>query len=345
MTATPITTRLTERLGLKSPIICAPMGSAATGELAAIVSAGGGFGTIGAVYNTSAQVKTRIQAARTQLQLPPGSPVPIGVGLIGWVLDMTDKDGAEDPRLPAILEEMPTAIWLSFGELGKYVDRIREHDAKSGRKTFIFLQTGAVADAVKYAAMGDADTVVGNESGGHGRADAPPLSTLLQAVFSALPAPRPLIVAAGGITTGAQIAALLTHGADGVVLGTRFLFSHESGYTPAAKQALLEATTDVNATVRTMAYDEVGRTTGWPAEYDGRAIRNRVMEDLEEGLDIEERLALFDAAKEKGETDRLVAWAGMGVGAIDKLEPAADILKNLHEETVQALRAARSLVA
>lgn len=65
---------------------------------------------------------------RRKLDIAPDQPVPIGVGFTGWILDMTES--SPDPRLEAILEEKPVALWLAFGvDLGKYVAQIRAHDA------------------------------------------------------------------------------------------------------------------------------------------------------------------------------------------------------------------------
>ena len=71
---------------------------------------------------------------------------------------------------------------------------------------------------------------------------------------------------------GSQIAALLTLGADGVAIGTRFLLSPESLYSDSQRQALIEA--DSSHSVRTMAFDRVRNTKGWPKDVDGRALRN-----------------------------------------------------------------------
>lgn len=145
--------------------------------------------------------------------------------------------------------------------------------------------------------------------------------TLLQAVIDALPLHGPLIVAAGGVSTGKQIAALLTMGVSGVVLGTRFLFTDECGYTPEKKDVLLKA--GMNSTVRGIAFDEVGRTMGWPPKQDGRAISNNIIEDVEEGLDLDQRLRRFDESASAGDSSRLVVWAGVGVALTSKIAPAA----------------------
>lgn len=68
------------------------------------------------------------------------------------------------------------------------------------------------------------------------------------------------------------MASLLTLGASGVVLGTRFLLSPESLYTDAQRQALISASSSL--AVRTMAFDHVRGTLGWPCGIDGRALRN-----------------------------------------------------------------------
>lgn len=106
----------------------------------------------------------------------------------------------------------------------------------------------------------------GVEAGGHGSSHAPPTSILVSAILAAIPN-GPLIIAAGGIATGTQVAAMLTLGADGVLLGTRLLFTPESGYTPMQKEILLEA--DLDATRRGMCFDEVTHMMGWPPGIDG----------------------------------------------------------------------------
>lgn len=82
----------------------------------------------------------------------------------------------------------------------------------------------------------------------------------------------PPVVGAGGLANGSQLAALLTLGASGGVYGTRFLLSEESTYSPAQKKELLAA--DSLKSVRTMAFDHVRGTLGWPAGIDGRGLRN-----------------------------------------------------------------------
>ncbi len=92
------------------------------------------------------QMRATLQTLRKRLSVPPGSPLPIGVGFLAWLLDRTEA--TEEPRLPAVLEEKPKAIWFAFGEdLGKYVRQVREQEAKREHKTLVFVCVNSVQEA------------------------------------------------------------------------------------------------------------------------------------------------------------------------------------------------------
>ncbi|KAK7042676.1 Nitronate monooxygenase [Favolaschia claudopus] len=343
-----IKTALTSRLNLYSPIISGPMAGAATPEMVVAVARAGGLGGIGAGSQSSWELKTQIQAVRKSLDIPEDQPVPMIVGFIGWCLDRTEA--SDDPRLIAVLEQNPVAVWFAFGvDLGRYIDQVHAYNARTGRNIFIFVLVSSVEEARRAADKNvDALVVQGNEAGGHGPADSLPLIVLLAAVLREFGMTKdkrqPLVIAAGGISTGAQTAGLLSMGADGVALGTRFLFTHECSYSEAKKQALLEA--DLNSTTRTMAFDEVLKFTHFaPLNCDGRAISNKIIDDLKAGLGIEERVQKFEESARQGDNSRLVVWAGSGVGMTDEIKGAADILHDLHEEVVKRLQSVSKLLA
>lgn len=161
---------------------------------------------------------------------------------------------------------------------------------------------------------------LGNESGGHGFASAAPTASL---VLKALPFSRAAgipLLAAGGLATGAHVASILALGASGAVLGTRFLLTPESLYTDRQRQALLDATD--SSTVRTMAFDIARGTLGWPEGVDGRALRNSTVVDHENGRDERELKELFAKAQKEGDRERMLVWAGTGVGAMNSIKPA-----------------------
>ncbi|KAJ7105411.1 2-nitropropane dioxygenase [Mycena crocata] len=342
----PIATKFTELFKLKSPVVSAPMNFASTPALAAAVSRAGGLGMLSGGPNSSIHIKEQLDAARASLSIPPNNPIPVGVGLIGWILDKSEI--SDDPRLPTVLQEMPAAIWFAFGtDLGKYVAQVRAYDSKRAHKTQIMVMVHSVEDAVRAANIWKVDAVVvqGIEAGGHGHSKAPTLFMLLQAVLDALPPTRPCILAAGGVSNGAQIAALLSMGADGVVLGTRFLFTHECMYPAAVKKILVEC--GLGATIRGHMFDEalaLPFKVKWPEGINGRAIANKVVDDAAEGLNIEERLQRVEDSRVRGETDRLIIWASDSVGLVNTIESAKDVFIRLHQEAIAALKNSRRLV-
>lgn len=109
--------------------------------------------------DSSQKLKDGLRSVRASLGLPPGVPVPTGVGLLGWVLDKTEA--SDDPRIPAVLAEMPTAIWFAFGaDLGKYVAQVRAYDAKREHKTVVFVIVNSTEEALCAANDWKADVLV-----------------------------------------------------------------------------------------------------------------------------------------------------------------------------------------
>src|SRR5262249_32572907 len=140
----------------------------------------------------------------------------VGVGFINWGL-------AERPHLlDEAIAHKPAAIMLSFGEAGRFIVKIRD----AGIPVIFQVQTVEMARAV--LAQG-ADIVVaqGTGAGGHGG----PRSTLplVPAVVDVAAAEHPdaIVVAAGGIADGRGMAGALMLGAEGVLMGTRFVATTE----------------------------------------------------------------------------------------------------------------------
>jgi nitronate monooxygenase len=192
--------------------------------------------------------------------------------------------------------------------------------------------------------------ILGNEAGGHGLSTAHPLLTLLSSIQHALPGWRPtnasqatpLVIGAGGLANGKQLAALLALGCAGAVYGTRFLLTQESTYTSAQKELLLSKSGE--DTVKTLAFDEAMGITRWPTGVDGRAIRNTTVYEWEAG----NRGELTDRYKKavaEGDLARVASWAGTGVGLMEDVKEAGQLVSELAEEAREALRrAARCVV-
>ncbi|KAL5531641.1 hypothetical protein ACEPAG_4518 [Sanghuangporus baumii] len=333
------------------------MAGASGGELAARVSRAGGFGLLQAGYLDVVSFRKELDLARSILQeesakSKAGSDrsretLSIGVGFLGWILDKPDGKVAE--LLSIALEAHVAAVWFAFGnDLGKWVRIVRNSDERGlqPRKTKVFILVNSLDEARRAVYEWDADVLVaqGIEAGGHGHGGAPPLLDLVPEIlneFSSNLASQhktscPPVIAAGGLSTGSQIAAMLTLGASGVALGTRFLLTPESLYTDVQKTALLAA--HGTSTVRSMAFDAIRGTLGWPEGVDGRALRNKFVELYERGEDVEKIRELDQKATMEGDPDGMLVWSGTGVGLINKIEPAADLVIRLHEETASRLK-------
>src|SRR6266702_3557660 len=127
-------------------------------------------------------------------------------------------------------------------------------------------------DAERAVAAG-ADVIVaqGNEGGGH-IGEIGTVVIVRQVVKAVAPVP---VLAAGGFTDGAGLAAALALGADGVLLGTRFLATNEAPIHPAYKQAIVDS--DGTDSVLTDIPDIAQRRV-WPGAMD-RVLRTRLIDE------------------------------------------------------------------
>ena len=194
----PISTRLTELLKIKHPVLLAPMDIVSDGRLAATVSRAGGFGLIGGGYGDEAWLAREMDAA---------ADARVGVGFITWSMAKRTR------LLDLVLERRPPAIMLSFGEVRPHAEKIKKADA------LLICQVQTLEQAKDAAANGaDILVVQGAEGGGHGisRSTFPFVPAVADAV------PGVPIAAAGGVADGRGLAAALLLGADGVLVGTRF---------------------------------------------------------------------------------------------------------------------------
>ena len=143
-------------------------------------------------------------------------------------------------------------------------------------------------------------------------------------------------MAAGGVVEGRGVAACLALGAEGVVMGTRFLASTEASIAKGYQDAVLRAEDRGVSTVRTKVYDTLRGTTGWPERIGGRGIINQSFLDAKDGQVTDDNKEAYAEALKTGdlgwaEGGRLTAYAGTGVGLINKIQPAKEILQEVRE--------------
>lgn len=309
-------------LGVRHPILSAPMAFAGGGRLAAAVSAAGGLGLIGGGYGDPAWIGE-------QFELCDGQQV--GVGFITWSLRKAPS------ILTEALERRPAAVMLSFGDPRPFADEIRD----AGAKLICQCQTlDHVWDAIDVRA--DIIVAQGAEAGGHGMG---------RGTFAFVPeavdlvsdrAPDAVVVAAGGIADGRGLAAALMLGAEGALVGTRLWASEEALVHPRHHEALLDATGD--ETLRTTVVD-IARQIAWPAGFTARVRQNaftRRWHGHEDALrDAAPREApVYRQAAADGDPEQCGVWFGEACGLIDTIEPAGVIVERIAAESAARLAAA-----
>ncbi|HEX2842564.1 nitronate monooxygenase [Hyphomicrobium sp.] len=309
-----LSTRLTERLALKHPIISAPMAFAAGGRLATAVSAAGGLGLIGGGYGDRAWLEGQLA------QVAPGT---FGCGFITWSL-------LRQPQLlDLVLEHKPKAVFLSFGDPAPFADRVK----RAGATLMCQIQT--LRDADHAIAIG-ADVIVaqGAEAGGHGEgrgtfALVPEIADLISHR-----SPNTLLCAAGGVGDGRGLAAALMLGADGVLVGSRLWASKEANVGVRMHGAALAACGD--DTIRSQVMD-LARKLDWPSRYTARVLRNAYTakwhgREAELLLVADEEAAKYRQAWADGDPDGSNTFVGEVVGLIEEILPAREIIDRMVED-------------
>jgi nitronate monooxygenase len=302
-------TWLTRRLGIDVPLIQAPMARVSDGPMAAAVSAAGALGMV--AFGPSATA--RDVAGQAGVAAEAGRPY--GIGLMAWALE---RDAAP---LDAALETDAALVSVSFGAFEEPVRRVKE----AGK--VVTTQVGNV-DEARRAERAGVDFVVarGREGGGHGRDDLGTLP-LLQLVLDAVDVPA---VAAGGIATARGVAAVLAAGAVGAWVGTAFLCCRESSFPAASRERLIAAEADATAYGRVF---DVAMRAAWPAEFGGRALRNRFFDEWEgreqELARDDEALRRYAEAQQRGDFDVAVIYAGQGAALLRAETSAAEVVASL----------------
>ncbi|HUB38907.1 MAG TPA: nitronate monooxygenase [Streptosporangiaceae bacterium] len=340
---------------LHVPIVLAPLaGGPTTPQLAAAVSNAGGLGFLAAGYLSADQLRGQIDQARALTSAPlgvnvfvpgsPSSPAAVaeyaraiaadarGAGVELGTARFDDDDWAA--KLALLTANPPTVTSFTFGCPDR--DLVKALQA-AGSEVWVTVTTPTEA-ALATVAGADALVVQGSEAGGHrgGFTDDPAddsgggfgLLSLLQLVRSRTSLS---LVAAGGISTGEAIAAVLAAGAAAAQLGTAFLRCPEAGTTPLQRTAVASAT----STALTRAF--TGRLA--------RGIRNQFLDDHAHHApaaypEVHYLTSPVRAAgRSAGNPDLVNLWAGQ-THELSRDLPAAELVASLIGDARTALLAA-----
>ncbi|WP_019831970.1 NAD(P)H-dependent flavin oxidoreductase [Sphingomonas sp. PR090111-T3T-6A] len=350
---------LLDRLGIRLPIIQAPMAGISSPAMAAAVSEAGALGSLGVGATDADGARAMIRAVRER------SAGPLNVNLFthrpavadvaveaAWIARLRPAfealDAApptalheiyrsfveDDAMLAMLLEERPSVVSFHFG-------LPRPHAIAALREAGIALLASAtsLAEARQVAAAGvDAIVAQGWEAGGHRGSfdpDAPDdrLGTLALTRLLSREIDLP-VIAAGGIMDGAGIAAALKLGASAAQMGTAFLLTDESmadtGYRAALGSEAAHHTNMTHAISGRPARSLANRFTAFGADIaPGDVPAYPIAYDLGK--------ALHAAGKAKGEYGYGAQWAGQGAPLVRAM-PAARLIETLAAELDAALR-------
>ncbi len=306
-------------LGMTVPVVQAPIGGAATPQLAAAVSGAGGLGMLALSWSDPAQIRSAIERTGALTSRTFGANL---------VLDRPQFE-----RLELCLAAGVRVISTFWGDPAPYSAPIHAAGA-------LHLHTVASAAEARRAVAAGVDVVVaqGWEAGGHVWGEVGTLALVPAVVDAVHPVP---VIAAGGIADRRGLAAVLALGAVAGWIGTRFLLAEESGAHPGYRAAVAAAAeTD---TLLSELFDG-----GWP-DAPHRTLRNSTVREWlaagspppgsrpGEGEQVAVRRGEpqlryssdIPTTGVEGDVEAMVHYAGQGVGLVRDVKPAAEIVREL----------------
>ena len=360
-------TPVCDLLGIEYPIIQSGMGSVAGPDLAAEVSRAGALGVIGGLNLAPEDLRARIRFVREHTDRPFGvnlwlhaelrPPVdvttiaPATIARVQSALD-TFRAQLEIPAVSAPPPPMPDLVAAAFEVIleervpvfsaaiglpdARMVSRCHERGVK------VVSMIATVQDARDAAAAGvDAIVAQGSEAGGHRSVRAKPAAPEQAMVGTMALVPQVVdivrvpVLAAGGLADGRGLVAALALGAQGVLLGTRFVATRESMAPEFYKKSLLEREAD--ATIVTDAF-----TGQW-----ARALRNRFAVEyaasgaptLPSLLQSAAAADVFAASAKRQDGEYFPMYSGQSVGLVHNLPGAAEVVESIVREARDLLAA------
>ena len=309
-------TDICDRLGIEHPIVLAGMGGVSMHRLVAAVSNAGGLGVIGAATLDARGLREEIRKTREL------TDKPFAVDLLAPIPDMIR------PQMQVVFDEGIKIFVAGLAVPQEFIAEMHE------RGMVVIVMIGKVRHAQKSEQAG-ADIVAaqGTEAGGH-TGEIGGLALVPQ-VVDAVKIP---VLAAGGIADGRGLVAALALGAQGVVVGTRFIATPEAQAAPAYREAIVRS--GEADTLRTRCY------TGKPA----RTIRNAYNEAWERkadqiqpfpaqvGYSVQQGVMDYMGIGRGADAERSFMPAGQGMGMIGAITPAAQVLNDIVREAEAVLR-------
>ena len=304
-------TRITELLGIKYPIIQGGLIWLSDAELAAAVSNAGGLGIItSANFATREELRNELRRAKSLTDKPFGVNISLGP---------TTRPVNTEEYIDVVIDEGVRVVETSGRSPEPYMKQFKQGGVKVIHKA-----PGGVRFAETAERAGcDAVSIIGYECGGHPGPDDTSSLVLVRATVETVKIP---VVAGGGFADAAGFVAALALGADGVLMGTRFMATRECKAHPRFKEWLLNAReTDTFITQRSIRA---------PA----RNLKNepalRVLEMESRGATLEELLTITRGENAQriyleGDLNAGLAECGQVVGIIRDIPTVKEVIDGI----------------
>lgn len=308
-----IRTPLADRIGLRYPIVCAPMFIVSNKEM---IVAAAEAGILGSMPSLNLRTREEFREALAWIRRRTDRPFAINL-----TIKLTDPERLEHDFQTCLEFGVPVLI-TSYGNPTELARRAHEKGA------VVFHDVINLKHAQKAQECG-ADAIIGVAAGAGGHAGTTSPFVLYPYLRERLHVP---IIAAGCIATGRQIAASLALGAELVYVGTRFIASAECGADEAYKQRVINGapedivyTDSVSGVHANFLRDTVpGMERAAPAAPAGATERAQVQSQVQ---------------KEGGKKWKDIWSAGQGVALAKQIKPIGEIVEDLLREYVDTVRA------
>ena len=306
-------TRITEILGIKYPIIQGAMQWLSRAELVSAVSNAGGLGIISSLtFPTVKELKQEIRKTKSMTD----KPFAVNITILPTVRPVN-----YEKYINATLEEGVNIIETAGRSPEPYMKLLKD------ARVTVMHKCARVRDARTAERIGvDAVTILGFEAGGHpGMEDV----TSLVRTPIAVDAVKIPIIAAGGIADARGFVAALALGAEGILMGTRFMASKECNIHPKIKQRLLQAS-QTNTIMIERSIENAARVLKTD-------FSQKVLDMEEEGATLEELLPLITGQRGKqafdeGDINAGTIHCGQVVGLIHEIPSVKEIIDGIISE-------------
>lgn len=297
-----ISTPLAQKIGIRYPIVCAPMFIISNKEM---IVASAEAGILGSMPSLNLRTREEFKESLSWIRSKTDKPFAINL-----TIKLTDPERLEHDFQACLDAKVPVII-TSYGNPSELARRAHE------KGIVVFHDVIGLKHAKKAEESG-ADAIIAVSSGAGGHAGTVNPYVLIPWLQSNLRVP---IIAAGCIATGRQLAAALSLGAELAYMGTRFIASAECGADPKYKEAVINGSPD------DIVYTDA--VSGVHANF----LRHTVP-----GLANDKATAQAEIQQAGGKKWVDIWSAGQGIALAHSIKPIAQIVDDVVREYVDASR-------